>query len=262
MSSIMDYVNELKKQRDMLVDILSEKGVSASKDETFNSLISKINDVSGSSNQTFDMTGIFGLFTADSIDISSNLWRNELSGYNDIALTGGSKNGAALRLDVNDYGSFTCIEPNTVYSVVKTPYSTSCNHIITKALNTLNGSENYGFNLLQLNGFLYFSAAGNDTSNTSVSCTDYHVYCYTRNGTNGYFYIDGNFIGTISNCRTGKYSNLMYLNNESWGGVKLGTSTICDFLMCAFGLTYHDESIVQKNTAYLMQKYGLTTTND
>ena len=53
MSTIMDYVNELEKQRDRLVDILKAKGISASKDQTFNSLVSKVNDISGGGGTDF-----------------------------------------------------------------------------------------------------------------------------------------------------------------------------------------------------------------
>lgn len=44
---VMDYVNELKNQRDLLADILAEKGLQATRDETFNTLIPKVRDVSG-----------------------------------------------------------------------------------------------------------------------------------------------------------------------------------------------------------------------
>ncbi|MDD6268857.1 MAG: hypothetical protein PUA84_02210 [Oscillospiraceae bacterium] len=44
---VMDYVNELKNQRDKLADILAEKGLQATRDETFNTLIPKVRDVSG-----------------------------------------------------------------------------------------------------------------------------------------------------------------------------------------------------------------------
>ena len=45
--AVMDYVNELKRQRDILADILAEKGLQATRDETFNTLIPKVRDVSG-----------------------------------------------------------------------------------------------------------------------------------------------------------------------------------------------------------------------
>lgn len=45
--AVMDYVNELKNQRDKLADILAEKGLQATRDETFNTLIPKVRDVSG-----------------------------------------------------------------------------------------------------------------------------------------------------------------------------------------------------------------------
>ncbi|MGN0583855.1 MAG: hypothetical protein ACI4JD_00205 [Ruminococcus sp.] len=44
----MDYVNELKNQRDKLADILAEKGLQATRDETFNTLITKVKDIGGS----------------------------------------------------------------------------------------------------------------------------------------------------------------------------------------------------------------------
>ena len=44
---VMDYVNELKNQRDKLADILAEKGLQATRDESFNTLIPKVRDVSG-----------------------------------------------------------------------------------------------------------------------------------------------------------------------------------------------------------------------
>lgn len=47
MNTIIDYINELKNQRDILADILSEKGVTASRSEKFNTLIPKVRDVSG-----------------------------------------------------------------------------------------------------------------------------------------------------------------------------------------------------------------------
>lgn len=45
---VMDYVNELKRQRDILADILAEKGLQATRDETFNTLIPKVKDIGGS----------------------------------------------------------------------------------------------------------------------------------------------------------------------------------------------------------------------
>ena len=45
---VMDYINELKTQRDLLADILTEKGVEASRSEKFNTLIPKVNYIGGS----------------------------------------------------------------------------------------------------------------------------------------------------------------------------------------------------------------------
>ena len=47
MSTIIDYVNELERPKNVLADILAEKGLQATRDETFNTLIPKVRDISG-----------------------------------------------------------------------------------------------------------------------------------------------------------------------------------------------------------------------
>lgn len=265
----MAYINELKRLRDLLADILTEKGVTASRSEKFNTLIPKVRDVSGGNE--FDTSGIFGLFTTDSIDISNNLWKNEISGYNDIVLTGGSKNGDVIHFAAGEYGSFSCIEPNTVYAVFKSKYTPSTANIMYYPVISKKISSNslyYGFDLFSYysiwttctdyNGIL-FSAIQSDIV-TAIDSANYHVACYSRTGTDVKLYIDGVLIGQQT-AKLGNYGGVMLINNTSRGGVMPAgdtTPTDIDIKMCAFGLTYHDESIVQQNTAYLMQKYGLT----
>ena len=45
--SVDNYINELKNQRDLLADILTEKGVESSRSEKFNTLIPKVESVGG-----------------------------------------------------------------------------------------------------------------------------------------------------------------------------------------------------------------------
>lgn len=260
MNTIADYINALKTQRDLLADILTEKGIEASKSEKFNTLIPKVRDISGG-DSGFDKSGIFGLFTSDSIDIANNLWKNEISGYNDIELTGGSKNGESMHFNSNEYGKLKCAEPNTVYAVVKADISSGTRCIITKSITSSGSSaQYYGFNLLGNSIGLFFSGAQLDIGSTTVpNSTEYHVYCYTRDGEKVYYYIDGTLIGEIDGCKSGLYGNYMYLNNENFGGSIYDSPTNCNFLMCGFGLAYHNESLIQKNTAYLIQKYGINT---
>lgn len=47
MSTIIDYVNELERQKNVLADTLAEKGLQATRDETFNTLIPKVRGISG-----------------------------------------------------------------------------------------------------------------------------------------------------------------------------------------------------------------------
>lgn len=47
MNTIVDYINALKTQRNLLADILTEKGIEASRDEKFNTLIPKVNYIGG-----------------------------------------------------------------------------------------------------------------------------------------------------------------------------------------------------------------------
>lgn len=211
----------------------------------------------GISKTAFIMDGIFGMFTPDTRDISNLRWKNSVAGYADIVLAGASENGEAVHFTANQYGTLTCAEPNTVYAIVKSEKSEAVNCIITKRLSQLSNSEHYGFSLLQYDGNLYFSSAAYDIQQTNVSCTEYHVYCFTRVDGVTYFYIDGALVGYIGNCMTGQYANMMYLNNEYLGSTRLDAPTICDFVMCAFGSQYHDEATVRSNSAYLMKKYKI-----
>ena len=214
----------------------------------------------GISKTAFIMDGIFGMFTPDTRDIASLRWKNSVAGYADIVLAGASENGEAVHFTENQYGTLTCAEPNTVYAIVKSETSEAINCIITKKLSTLDGSVNYGFNLLQYDGQMYFSAAKNDIRQPEASALpndEYHVYCYTRNGNTAKFYADGVSIGSLGNCNTGRYSGLMYLNNELFGSTILDNPTVCDFMMCAFGSQYHDEATVRNNSAYLMKKHKI-----
>lgn len=214
----------------------------------------------GISKTAFIMDGIFGMFTPDTRDIASLRWKNSVAGYADIVLAGASENGEAVHFTENQYGTLTCAEPNTVYAIVKSETSEAVNCIITKKLSTLDGSVNYGFNLLQYGGQMYFSAAKNDIRQPEASALpndEYHVYCYTRNGNTAKFYADGVPVGSLGNCNTGRYSGLMYLNNELFGSTILDNPTVCDFMMCAFGSQYHDEATVRNNSAYLMKKHKI-----
>ena len=214
----------------------------------------------GISKTAFIMDGIFGMFTPDTRDIASLRWKNSVAGYADIVLAGASENGEAVHFTENQYGTLTCAEPNTVYAIVKSETSEAINCIITKKLSTLDGSVNYGFNLLQYGGQMYFSAAKNDIRQPEASALpndEYHVYCYTRNGNTAKFYADGVPVGSLGNCNTGRYSGLMYLNNELFGSTILDNPTVCDFMMCAFGSQYHDEATVRNNSAYLMKKHKI-----
>lgn len=205
----------------------------------------------------FVMDGIFGMFTPDTRDIANLRWKNSVTGYNDIILSGASENGEAVHFTASQYGTFACAEPSTVYAIVKSEVSKVINCIITKRLSQLSNSEHYGFGLLQFDGNLYFSSAAYDIQQTNVSCIKYHVYCFTRVDGVTYFYIDGALVGHVGNCMTGQYANMMYLNNEYLGSTRLDAPTICDFVMCAFGSQYHDEATVRNNSAYLMKKYKI-----
>ena len=211
----------------------------------------------GISKTAFIMDGIFGMFTPDTRDIANLRWKNSVTGYNDIILSGASENGEAVHFTASQYGTFACAEPSTVYAIVKSEVSKVVNCIITKRLSQLSNSEHYGFGLLQFDGNLYFSSAAYDIQQTNVSCIEYHVYCFTRVDGVTYFYIDGALVGHVGNCMTGQYANMMYLNNEYLGSTRLDAPTICDFVMCAFGSQYHDEATVRNNSAYLMKKYKI-----
>lgn len=219
----------------------------------------------GISKMAFIMDGIFGMFTPDTRDIANSRWRNSVSGYNDITLSGGSENGSALHFNPGEYGSLICDEPNTVYCVTDVEFKQVSSErwipLITKKIAP--NRPNYGYDLFSLcladkRNLLSFSANICDIISEADS-SEIHTVCYTRDNGKAYLYIDSVLVGTQLSVYRGNYSGNMLLNYSSRGGVippehELGGS---NFYMCAFGSQYHDEATVRNNSAYLMKKYKI-----
>ena len=219
----------------------------------------------GISKMAFIMDGIFGMFTPDTRDIANSRWRNSVSGYNDITLSGGSENGSALHFNPGEYGSLICDEPNTVYCVTDVEFKQVSSEtwipLITKKIAP--DRPNYGYDLFSLcladkRNLLSFSAIICDIISEADS-SEIHTVCYTRDNGKAYLYIDSMLVGTQLSVYRGNYSGNMLLNYSSRGGVipsehELGGS---NFYMCAFGSQYHDEATVRNNSAYLMKKYKI-----
>lgn len=219
----------------------------------------------GISKMAFIMDGIFGMFTPDTRDIANSRWRNSVSGYNDITLSGGSENGSALHFNPGEYGSLICDEPNTVYCVTDVEFKQVSSEtwipLITKKIAP--DRANYGYDLFSLcladkRNLLSFSAIICDIISEADS-SEIHTVCYTRDNGKAYLYIDSVLVGTQLSVYRGNYSGNMLLNYSSRGGVipsehELGGS---NFYMCAFGSQYHDEATVRNNSAYLMKKYKI-----
>lgn len=219
----------------------------------------------GISKMAFIMDGIFGMFTPDTRDIANSRWRNSVSGYNDITLSGGSENGSALHFNPGEYGSLICDEPNTVYCVTDVEFKQVSSEtwipLITKKIAP--NRPNYGYDLFSLcladkRNLLSFSAIICDIISEADS-SEIHTVCYTRDNGKAYLYIDSVLVGTQLSVYRGNYSGNMLLNYSSRGGVippehELGGS---NFYMCAFGSQYHDEATVRNNSAYLMKKYKI-----
>ena len=219
----------------------------------------------GISKTAFIMDGIFGMFTPDTRDIANSRWRNSVSGYNDITLSGGSENGSALHFNPGEYGSLICDEPNTVYCVTDVEFKQVSSEtwipLITKKIAP--NRPNYGYDLFSLcladkRNLLSFSAIICDIISEADS-SEIHTVCYTRDNGKAYLYIDSVLVGTQLSVYRGNYSGNMLLNYSSRGGVippehELGGS---NFYMCAFGSQYHDEATVRNNSAYLMKKYKI-----
>lgn len=219
----------------------------------------------GISKMAFIMDGIFGMFTPDTRDIANSRWRNSVSGYNDITLSGGSENGSALHFNPGEYGSLICDEPNTVYCVTDVEFKQVSSEtwipLITKKIAP--DRPNYGYDLFSLcladkRNLLSFSAIICDIISEADS-SEIHTVCYTRDNGKAYLYIDSVLVGTQLSVYRGNYSGNMLLNYSSRGGVipsehELGGS---NFYMCAFGSQYHDEATVRNNSAYLMKKYKI-----
>ena len=220
----------------------------------------------GISKTAFIMDGIFGMFTPDTRDIANSRWRNSVSGYNDITLSGGSENGSALHYNPGEYGSLICDEPNTVYAILRADYKSAGGMtwfpLITKHLSI--DSKYYGFDIFSLFGqesdynTIAFSAVVRDIP-SSVDSSGFHIVCYTRDSGKILLYIDSVLVGAQNRIYTGNYGGNMLLNFSNRGGriPENHKLTSTDIVLCAFGSQYHDAATVQKNTAYLMKKYNV-----
>ena len=220
----------------------------------------------GISKTAFIMDGIFGMFTPDTRDIANSRWRNSVSGYNDITLSGGSENGSALHYNPGEYGSLICDEPNTVYAILRADYKSAGGMtwfpLITKHLSI--DSKYYGFDIFSLFGqesdynTIAFSAVARDIP-SSVDSSGFHIVCYTRDSGKILLYIDSVLVGAQNRIYTGNYGGNMLLNFSNRGGriPENHELTSTDIVLCAFGSQYHDAATVQKNTAYLMKKYNV-----
>ena len=214
----------------------------------------------------FVMDGIFGMFTPDTRDIANSRWRNSVSGYNDITLSGGSENGSALHFNPGEYGSLICDEPNTVYAILRADYKSAGGMtwfpLITKHLSI--DSKYYGFDIFSLFGqesdynTIAFSAVARDIP-SSVDSSGFHIVCYTRGSGKISLYIDSVLVGAQNRIYTGNYGGNMLLNFSNRGGriPENHEPTSTDIVLCAFGSQYHDAATVQKNMAYLMKKYNI-----
>lgn len=214
----------------------------------------------------FVMDGIFGMFTPDTRDIANSRWRNSVSGYNDITLSGGSENGSALHFNPGEYGSLICDEPNTVYAILRADYKSAGGMtwfpLITKHLSI--DSKYYGFDIFSLFGqesdynTIAFSAVARDIA-SSVDSSGFHIVCYTRGSGKISLYIDSVLVGAQNRIYTGNYGGNMLLNFSNRGGriPENHELTSTDIVLCAFGSQYHDAATVQKNMAYLMKKYNI-----
>lgn len=62
-----------------------------------------------------------GLFEPDSIDITNSLWRNKITGGNNMQLVGGAVDDNALKFTAGQHGHVDAAYPYTYYLVVKKP---------------------------------------------------------------------------------------------------------------------------------------------
>ena len=98
MSTIIDYVNELERQKNVLADTLAEKGLQATRDETFNTLIPKIENIGGSG---MEITGTATIESNGITSIGSVLIHDNMKQFIRTTIT-----HAAICRFINYTGSF------------------------------------------------------------------------------------------------------------------------------------------------------------
>lgn len=220
-----------------------------------------------------DMSGITGYFIPETRAISEKQWRNHISGGNSITFTGASENGHAVHLDKTNYGSYSTLEPNTVYCIFKCSLWIMSSGILWQPVITKNVTKDnlyYGFDLFSCikaysdYGEAAFSAIDSDLV-SDTSTTSYVVGAYSRSGSATRFFVNASEVLKSSDtsaatapvtARSGNYGGKMLLNTTARSNSVPSNNIVgeVDIIMCAFGTAYHTEEQIISNSRWLMKK--------
>ena len=261
MATTADYLNKLITQKNTLADNLVTKGVDATHDETLETLVPKVLEIS-SEIPTFCYDGIVGFFDTASVDISNGIWQNGIDGYNDITLNGGAIEDNSLKAVGGDIGDFaTADTPKVIYIVVKKDEQEVDSCIIGIGRNANNNS--YGFSLWLTGENYVCSQSGAPYINDyTAELGKYHciaIACQStidsKNGNGIMFFVDGNLAGFLSGHLYGDYAGFVSMLREYCKSYMYLCENDTFIRSIAIGTQEHSVQQILQNSKYLMQKY-------
>lgn len=220
-----------------------------------------------------NMSGITGYFIPETRAVSEKQWRNHIAGGNPIEFSNVSESGHAVHLDKTSYGSYSTLEPNTVYCIFRCSLWIMSSAIVWQPVITKNVTKDdvyYGFDLFSCideycsYGEAAFSAISSDLVSDTPT-TSYVVCAYSRSGSATRFFVNASEIlksfdtsaaAAPVTAHSGNYGGKMLLNTTARSNSVPSNNIIgeVDIIMCAFGTAYHTEEQIISNSRWLMQK--------
>ena len=249
MATTADYLNKLVSQKNTLADNLVTKGVSASHDETLETLVPKVLNISGGGGET---TGYIsdGLicFSEMADTLSYNLISDEKIGRN-VNNCGGTNDGYFQRGNTNIVGQMSAAF--TLQVLIRTTQTSSSQvHIFGVIYDNPYKTAIFCIN----NGYFGLErASGHISTETLINDDEWHMLTAAYDGTKMRLYVDG--MNVLEYTHTWDIpSNAVICVGQWQGGGNKYVGSITN--ACIYNRALSDDEIVQ-NWQTDVSRYGI-----
>lgn len=202
------------------------------------------------------------------LGVSGELWKNQISGGNDISLVGAelqSDGSVGVYGTSSSYGLLTSPAPESGARSLYLAFKTATVGVIKRNVHTIGaavspvstgswfglGADGYmGGSFIQSDQFMI-------AIDSNIASTSYHVVVLTRSaGGLNTLYIDGTAIGTMSNSV--KYGNTLGIGLIALDGNPQGSTSVLQQIKgIVVASACHDSEQVAQNTAWLKKHHGI-----